>query len=114
MNQFNEESYSLRLDVECALREAHREQPEIFGRPLTPQELRDVAVMVADKLRPRIGGRYVPKTADREERAVRNAAVLQAFNGNNREQVMREFNISRRLFYCILAEDRKQHFGSKP
>lgn len=114
MNQFNEESYSLRLDVECALREAHREQPEIFGRPLTPQELRDVAVMVADKLRPRIGGRYVPKTADREERAVRNAAMLQAFNGNNREQVMREFNISRRLFYCILAEDRQKRLGSKP
>lgn len=114
MHQFNEESHSLRLDVECALREAHREKPAIFGRPLTPQELRDLAVMVADKLRPRIGGRYVPKTADREERAVRNAAVLQAFNGNNREQVMREFNISRRLFYCIIAEDRKQRLGSKP
>ncbi|MEJ5896348.1 Mor transcription activator family protein [Aquabacterium sp. G14] len=114
MHQLNEESYSLRLDVECALREAHREQPAIFGRPLSQQELRDLAVMVAEKLRHRIGGRYVPKMADREAREARNAAVLKAFNGNNREQVMREFNISRRLFYCILAEDRKQRLGSRP
>lgn len=114
MHQFNEESHSLRLDVECALREAHREKPAIFGRPLSQQELRDLAVMVAEKLSPRIGGRYIPKFGDREARELRNAAVCKAFTGGNHAQVMREFNISRRLLYYILAEDRKQRLGSKP
>ena len=48
----------------------------------------------------RIGGRYV---AFVEDRARRDAAVLEAYNGRNREEVLARFGISRRLFYNIIT-----------
>lgn len=79
----------------------------MFDRSVSHADLRKLAEIVAEKLRPRIGGRYIPKMADREEREARNAAVCEAFTGRNHAQVMKRFNISRRLLYSILASRRR-------
>lgn len=108
------EKLTLRADLASVLIECQNERPEMFGPSLTHAELRKLADVLAEKLRPRIGGRYVPKNADRDGLAMRNAAVCEAFTGRNHEQVMRQFNISRRHLYAILAQGRKQRLGSKP
>lgn len=105
------ENLTLRADVACVLIECHKDQPAMFGRPMSHAELRKLAEIVAEKLRPRIGGRYIPKMADREEREARNAAVCEAFTGRNHAQVMKRFNISRRLLYSILASKRRAIIG---
>lgn len=76
----------------------------LLGR-LTEVEAAALAAGLAPLLARRIGGRYVPKVfrAGSVERDLRDAAVLKKFNGRNREEVLREFRISRRLFYSILA-----------
>ncbi len=66
-------------------------------------ELIDLAALMARRLAPLIGGRYIPK---RDMRAERDDAVLKAFNGRNHKDLMREFGISRRLVYSILASKR--------
>lgn len=104
------ENLTLRADVACVLIECHKDQPAMFGRPMSHAELRKLAEVLAEKLRPRIGGRYIPKMADREEREARNIAVCEAFTGRNHAQVMRQFNISRRLLYSILASRRRAVF----
>lgn len=57
-------------------------------------------------LQERYGGDevYVPKMLGR---ATRDAAVLAAFNGSNRDDVCRRFGIGRRTFYDILARSRE-------
>lgn len=101
------ENLTLRADVACVLIECHKDQPAMFDRSVSHADLRKLAEIVAEKLRPRIGGRYIPKMADREEREARNAAVCEAFTGRNHAQVMKRFNISRRLLYSILASRRR-------
>ena len=39
---------------------------------------------------------------------MRDAAAMAAFNGINHRQVMRDFRISRRLLYVILARCRRR------
>lgn len=89
----------IEADVLAALRASLREQGECAPR-VTPEQQRNLASAMARMLARRIGGRYV---AFVEDRARRDAAVLQAFNGRNRLEVMRQFGISRALFYNILA-----------
>lgn len=57
-------------------------------------------------LRDRYGGDelYIPKTANR---LARDAAVLTAFDGRNRDEVCRTYGISRTTFYEILARARR-------
>ena len=64
-----------------------------------------IAEAVMRGLRRRRGGDslYVPKSGSR---AARDAAVLQAFDGRNRDAVCRRFGISRSTFYEILARRR--------
>lgn len=89
----------LQQDLRAALRQSLAEQGA-NAPDLTPQQLRDLATTMARLLARRIGGRYV---AFVEDRAQRDAAVLAAYNGRNRVDVMRRFGISRALFYNILA-----------
>lgn len=95
-------SLTLHHDVSIALCECrlNRRTSGAFNPSLTNQTLDDLTNMMACLLRPMIGGRYVPK---RDERAVRDAAVWQAFTGRNHAQVMQDFKISRSLLYAILA-----------
>lgn len=102
-----EEAASLRGDVLCILVECHRDRHlAVFRDGLNGDAIAALADVVARRLAPRIGGRYVPKGQYRsgwDERAARDAAVWTAWNGRNREEVMRRFGISRALLYSILA-----------
>lgn len=101
----DEEGASLHHDVLCILIECHRDQALSIFRADAPREaIQTLATTVARRLGPRIGGRYVPK---RDDRAVRDAAVWQAFNGRNHQDVIRQFGISRRLLYNILSRRRR-------
>lgn len=96
---------TLRHDVICILLECHRDRDlhSLFHPRATQADMDKLAEVVARRLAPMIGGRYVPK---RDERAARDKAVWQRFNGRNHHDVMREFGISRRLLYSILARKR--------
>lgn len=99
------DSASLRHDVYCILVECARDRSlQVFRDDLPREKVGALASVVARRLAPRIGGRYVPK---RDSREVRDAAVWQAFTGRNHQDVMRQFNISRRLLYSILARRRR-------
>lgn len=100
-----DEGATLRHDVTCILIECHRDSGlhDVFHPMATRQEVERLAELMARRLGPLIGGRYVPK---RDERAARDRAVWQLFNGRNHAEVMREFGISRRLLYSILARRR--------
>ena len=89
----------LQQDIAAALREALAEHAGAAVN-ITAQQLRALSCALARRLSRRIGGRYV---AFVEDRAQRDAAVLAAFDGRNREAVIRKFGISRRLFYSILS-----------
>lgn len=111
--EMDEEAASLRHDVLITLVECHRDQTlEGFREAVPPQVINALASAIAVRLGPRIGGRYVPKGAWRagsEDRAMRDAAVAMAYTGDNREEVMRRFGISRRLLYSILARERRKN-----
>lgn len=53
---------------------------------------------------PQVGGDvlYVPKSLD-EDRAVRDAAIRQEFNGRNRDALLVKYEISKTSFYRIVA-----------
>lgn len=93
------ETTPLQQDLQDALRQGLHEQGE-NAPAITAQQLRALSSTMARLLARRIGGRYV---AFVEDRARRDAAVLSAFNGRNRAEVMARFGISRALFYNILS-----------
>ena len=96
-----DEGATLCHDVRCILLECHRDRGLQALRHDAPiEDIDALADAVARRLAPRIGGRYVPK---RDARAQRDAAVWKAWNGRNRQQVLDEFKISKRLFYSIIA-----------
>ena len=101
-----EQGATLRHDVTCILIECHRDRGlhGVFHPMATQQEVARLAELMARRLGPLIGGRYVPK---RDERAARDQDVWQRFNGRNHAELMREFGISRRLLYSILARRRE-------
>ena len=106
-----DEGATLRHDVTCILIECHRDSglQSIFHPLATSEQVERLAEMMALRLGPLIGGRYVPKGLHRsgsEERQKRDQAVWKRFNGRNHAEVMREFSISRRLLYSILARRR--------
>lgn len=106
-----DEGATLRHDVTCILIECHRDSGlhDVFHPMATRQEVERLAELMARRLGQLIGGRYVPKGLHRsgwEERQKRDQAVWQRFNGRNHAEVMREFGISRRLLYSILARRR--------
>lgn len=72
------------------------------GGGLTLDESRVIALQLGE----RIAGRYMPKVEDRTER---NQAAMRMFDGRNRDEVMRRFKISKRVFYRILSD----HLRSK-
>lgn len=101
----DDEAATLRDDVRCILLECHRDRGlQALHSAATSDSIHQLADAVARRLAPRIGGRYVPK---RDARALRDAAVWQAWNGRNGAQIMRDFAISRRLLYSILARKRR-------
>lgn len=99
----------LRQDVTCILLECHRDRLDdgIFRPDADHSALAQFAAHIARRLFLIIGGRYVPKQLSRDERGERDAAIWLAFNGRNHLELMREFCISRRLLYSILARKRK-------
>ena len=106
------ESATLRHDVTCILIECHRDSGMhgIFHPLATSEQVERLAEMMASRLGPMIGGRYVLKGAFRsgwEDRQKRDQAVWRRFNGRNHAEVMREFSISRRLLYSILSRQRR-------
>lgn len=102
----NPEALSLCNDMTCVLVECHRDRlgDGVLRADASHADLNALAALLARRLAPLIGGRYIPK---RDERAARDAAVWQAFTGRNHKDVMREFEISRRLLYSILARKRR-------
>lgn len=100
-----DDGVTLRHDMTCILIECHRDSGMhgIFHPLATSEQVERLAEMLALRLAPMIGGRYIPK---RDERAARDQAVWKRFNGRNHAEVMREFSISRRLLYSILARRR--------
>lgn len=97
---------SLCHDVTCVLIQCHRDRQGdgIFNERASAETLGQFAAVVARRLAPMIGGRYIPK---RDARAERDAAVWHAFTGRNHQDVMRQFSISRRLLYSILSRRRR-------
>lgn len=93
------ETTPLQQDLQDALRHSLAEQGQDAPH-ISAEQLRALSTSMARLLARRIGGRYV---AFVEDRARRNAAVLSAWNGRNREEVMKRFGISRRLFYSIIS-----------
>lgn len=93
------ETTTLQQDLQDALRESLAEQGAA-APALSAAQLQAMSTTMARLLARRIGGRYV---AFVEDRARRDAAVLEAWNGRNRAEVMKRFGISRALFYNILA-----------
>lgn len=93
------ETTPLQQDLQDALRHSLAEQGQA-APDISAEQLRALSTSMARLLARRIGGRYV---AFVEDRAQRDAAVLQAWNGRNRVEVMRQFGISRALFYNILS-----------
>lgn len=51
---------------------------------------------------------YVPRSGGRMSLEARDEAVRAAFNGRNRDEVCREFGISRSLFYLIIGGRRNE------
>lgn len=106
-----DDDLTLRQDVLSVLVECHRDQQLADFRDSMPAHTLNVlAESMARRLAPRIGGRYVPKGLNRsgaDERAARDAAVWATFTGANHREVMRQFGISRRLLYSILARMRR-------
>lgn len=100
-----DERATLRHDVTCILIECHRDSGMhgVFHPMASSEQVARLAEMMALRLAPMIGGRYIPK---RDERTARDKAIWQRFNGRNHAEVMREFKISRRLLYSILARRR--------
>lgn len=97
----DDDASGLRHDVHCILMECHRDRglAGFLRDDVAADVLVALAADVARRLGPRIGGRYVPK---RDEKALRDAAVIRRWDGGaTREQIMREFSISRRLSYTI-------------
>ena len=90
----------------CILLECHRDRnlPGVFVKDVDSDALCEFAALIARRLGPLIGGRYIPK---RDERALRDLAVCKTFNGRNHLEVMRDFKISKRLLYNILARKRR-------
>lgn len=96
-------------DVACVLIECQRDRlgDGVFHPDVTTTALAELAALMARRLGLLIGGRYIPKRYDRDERALRDAAVWRAFNGRNHMEVMREYGVTRRLLYSILARRRR-------
>ena len=93
------ETTPLQQDIHAALRQGLADQGQA-APALNAAQLHALSITMARLLARRIGGRYV---AFVEDRAQRDAAVLQAWNGRNRAEVMQRFGISRALFYNILS-----------
>ncbi len=91
------------IDPDCI----HRLQSAIHSALDAVPETREVtdhAERLARHIYPEItSGRYTTTLSPDELRKRRDAAVLADFTGRNREDVMRKHNISRRLFYSIIA-----------
>ena len=98
---------TLCADIAAVFSEALRDKSVagFFQPDLTEQKRRHLVAWVSVRVAMRVGGRYIPKKAD--DRALRNAAVVQAFTGNNHADLMRSFRISRRLVYNIVARVRR-------
>ena len=95
--------------MHAALRHSLAEQGQA-APDITPEQLRALSTSMARLLARRIGGRYV---AFVEDRARRDAAVLEAYNGRNREEVLARFSISRRLFYNIITRAAGRRNGAE-
>lgn len=98
---------TLCADIAAVFTEALRDKTVagFFRADLTEQQRRHLVAWSSIRVAMRVGGRYIPKKAD--DRALRNAAVVQAFTGNNHADLMRDFRISRRLVYNIVARVRR-------
>lgn len=104
-----EEAATLEHDVFNLLLRFHRQQGlKSLRCDVTAEELKADAARLSVELGAAIGGRYLPKQSITEQqRRERDRAVYAAFNGRNRPEVMRQFGISRALFYNILARMQK-------
>lgn len=90
------ETTPLQQDLQDALRHSLAEQGQDAPH-INAEQLRALSSTMARLLAVRMGSR---STSIRE---ARDAAVFQAYNGRNRDDVMRHFGISRRLFYNIIS-----------
>ena len=104
-----EEEATLQHDLMLILMRFHRQQGLRSLRfDATADELKADAERLSAELSSAIGGRYLPKAFVTErQRQERDRAVYAAFNGRNRPEVMRQFGISRALFYNIIARMQK-------
>ena len=90
------ETTPLQQDLQDALRHSLAEQGQDAPH-ISAEQLRAMSSTMARLLAVRMGSRSI------SIREARDAAVFQAFNGRNRDDVMRHFGISRRLFYNIIS-----------
>ena len=96
---------SLHHEMVCIIMETARDRRDGLIKPgVTQAEASALAADLVRRLAPCIGGRYITK---RDEKAARDAAVWKEFNGRNHVELMRKHQISRRLFYSIIARMRK-------
>ena len=94
----------MRHDVEMILVKITRDQPDYIK--INPGKMAALTALIAEEMSQRLGARYVPRVEDRTER---NLAAMRMFDGRNRDEVMRRFRISKRVFYRVLSD----HLRSK-
>lgn len=102
-----DEAATLQHDLFCILLRFHREQGlRSLRSDVTRDELAADSERMALELGSAIGGRYVRKMRDERAEALeaRNCAIFAAWNGRNRDELIRQFKISRRAFYRVIAE----------
>lgn len=90
---------SMRHDVEMILVKITRDRPDYLT--IGPGKMAALTAIIADEMRQRFGSQYLTRVEDRTER---NKAAMKMFNGKNREEVMKRFRISKRVFYRILSD----------
>ncbi len=106
-NRIAQDHPTLCADIAAVFNEALHDKTvgQFFRDNLDERQRRYLVAWASIRVAMRVGGRYIPKKAD--DRALRNAAVVQAFTGNNHTDLMRQFRISRRLVYSIVARVRR-------
>lgn len=110
-----DEAVGLCADVHCILIECHRDRALAALRLDAPAaDIAALAQAVARRLGPRVGGRYVPKRGDSDQKRIRDEAVWQAIlSGRNVQKIIKDFDISSRLYYTIKARMPKEKRGRR-
>jgi len=88
---------------------------ELLGEyKIDPEKAREIAVAAAERTRQRWAGLniYVPKGQEWQTR-LRDLEIYRKYNGRNKLELCREYQISEQWFYRIMARVRAEKIAEK-